>query len=644
MNRVGVSPVFRWIRDGWRSPTAWVSGLTLLGFALRLYRLGDPVLRWDEGWSLAHASLPWADLLRIAAEDRHPPLYMALLKIWLLVGLPKGGITGWGIRLLSVIWGVFAIPTAYQAAREWASFWQRENAVRLGILAAAYSACWPLLVYYGQVARMYSLSAFAVLLMAWCLLRSLRASSWRWELALLLSTVISLYTLYHTIWIVAGLWAYGLLTAPRRWKRLFVIGTGAVLLYLPWVLYASRTLSARLAGGSTSAAALSEMLSLLKACWDGLAFAYGTRPGVPWLLAGLLTLGVAVGPWRRAEMKSLLLPALTVGISVFGVAYSVRTLWFAVRHLVPASALFGLAIAWALDRLARRAKVLLPVILFALAFFYWPSASRFIYEKMLEVTDPFDPTEDYRYLTQHAEPQDLAFFNVLARAGWYEALRIANDAPWFYVQRWEPIIEPMERLTARIETSARTHHRLWFVFHMGDYGPNAPLVEWLDATFYPAGGEWQGNTLYRAYAAPQGSWNERPVEQDFGDIRLVRAEWTSPIPQGGAAALALTWQTAQTPAQNLAVFVHAVDSAGRLVAQHDGIPASGRAPTTTWAPGQIVRDRHGLFLPPGAPETLSLYAGLYDPQTGQRLRTADGRDMILIGEVHIVGQNELPAP
>jgi len=628
----------------WRSPLLWVGALVLFGFALRLYRLGGPVLRWDEGWSLAHASLPWSDLLRVAAEDRHPPLYMLLLKLWLLAGLPKGGITGWGIRLFSAFWGVLAIPTSYVAAREWAAAWGGKYPARLGILAAGYAAIWPLLVYYGQVARMYSLSAFAVLLTAWCLLRGLRTPSWHWDVALLISTLGSLYTLYHTAWAIAGVWAYGLLAQPRRWKRFFLLGLGVLALYLPWLFYAYGTLTARLEGSSGGTGALWQMVPLLKACWSGLAFAYGTRPGVEWLLGGLLLLGVAARPWRHTEIKGLLLPILAVGWSMLGVAYSVRTLWFAVRHLVPASALFGLVVAWALDRLAQRAKLLLPIALILLAFFYWPSSAQFVYEKTLEVTDPFDPTEDYRYLAQHAGPQDFVFFNVLARAGWYEALRSPHDAPWFYAQRWEPIIEPMDRLIARLTSYGRAHHRLWFVFHMGDYGPNAPLVGWLNDTLYPAGGEWQGNTLYRAYATPQGQWRKTPIGQTLGGIRLESAEWTDGIPPEGAVTLSLMWQATQPISQNLAVFVHAVDESGHLVAQHDGIPSSGRAPTPTWASGQTIRDRHGLFLPEGAPKTLFLYVGLYDPQTGQRLTAPDGQDKILIGEVHMNSPDELPAP
>lgn len=47
--------------------------LTVLTFATRLYRLSEPVLRWDEGWSLAHASLPWPELWAIGRQEREKP-------------------------------------------------------------------------------------------------------------------------------------------------------------------------------------------------------------------------------------------------------------------------------------------------------------------------------------------------------------------------------------------------------------------------------------------------------------------------------------------------------------------------------------------------------------------------------------------
>ena len=155
---------------------------TLLALVVWLYRLAGPVLDWDEGRSLAHRSLPWTGLWQVATEEWHPPAYVALLRLWLIAG--RGA---WSTRYLSVLPGVLAVPLAHQVARAWSS------RGRVGVLAAAFAACWPLLVYHGRVTRMYALSALAVLAAAWFTLRSPHTDSWRDGFGLVGSSVVGLY-------------------------------------------------------------------------------------------------------------------------------------------------------------------------------------------------------------------------------------------------------------------------------------------------------------------------------------------------------------------------------------------------------------------------------------------------------------------
>jgi hypothetical protein len=326
------------------------------------------------------------------------------------------------------------------------------------------------------------------------------------------------------------------------------------------------------------------------------------------------------------------LPTLVLGLSALGTAYSARAYWFAARHLVPACTFLGLALAWSLDRLVARWRPLLPAALLALVVAYWPAGAHFVYEKTLEVVDPFDPGADHRYLAQHAGPGDLVYFNVLARAGWYESLRGPGDPAWRYAMRWDPVIEPLERITARITRDAEDHPRLWFALYKGDHGPNAPLVEWLQAHLYPAGGEWQGDMLYLAYVIPEDEWAGGARSDCFeGGICLTDARWTPSPRAGGAGALTLTWCAERPVPGSYKVFVHATDGTGRVLAQHDGIPAAGTRPTNSWPAGVEVLDRHGLLLPvPGLTPAslLHIRVGLYDPDTGRRLPLVDGSDAI----------------
>jgi len=192
------------------SSVAPVAVACLLAFALRLYRLDEPALRWDEGWTIAHGHLPWRELFRIAALDRHPPLFFALFKTWRSLA----GQARYTVRFLAVLGGVLTVPLAYVAAQAWV------RSRRLALLAAFYVATAPLLVYYGQVNRMYAWTPVGTLLAAWTLLEATatRRLRTRWTIASGLATAFALYLLYYTVLPLIALYAFVLIARRRRWR------------------------------------------------------------------------------------------------------------------------------------------------------------------------------------------------------------------------------------------------------------------------------------------------------------------------------------------------------------------------------------------------------------------------------------------
>jgi hypothetical protein len=91
------------------------------------------------------------------------------------------------------------------------------------------------------------------------------------------------------------------------------------------------------------------------------------------------------------------------------------------------------------------------------------------------------------------------------------------------------------------------------------------------------------------------------------------------VDAGQPLELTLYWQARSEPLTSYKVFVHLTDG-NQTVAQTDGIPASWALPTTCWIVGEKIADPHQLVLPATlAPGTYTLYIGLYDPQTGERL-------------------------
>jgi len=105
--------------------------------------------------------------------------------------------------------------------------------------------------------------------------------------------------------------------------------------------------------------------------------------------------------------------------------------------------------------------------------------------------------------------------------------------------------------------------------------------------------------------------------------------------------LTLFWQARQWIAQDYTVFVHLVDSQGKLWAQHDGPPQDGALPTSAWNPGELLRDEHLLTVDTQAPPgDYRLAIGLYDPATLQRLPVFDAQgqaagDAVLLGPLTV---------
>jgi hypothetical protein len=83
--------------------------------------------------------------------------------------------------------------------------------------------------------------------------------------------------------------------------------------------------------------------------------------------------------------------------------------------------------------------------------------------------------------------------------------------------------------------------------------------------------------------------------------------------------LTLTWKAQRAPTQDYVVFVHWVDDAGAMLAQHDGPPANGNYPTSWWLPDDVIPDSLHLPLPDALPSVIRLRVGMYLPATSARL-------------------------
>ena len=97
--------------------------------------------------------------------------------------------------------------------------------------------------------------------------------------------------------------------------------------------------------------------------------------------------------------------------------------------------------------------------------------------------------------------------------------------------------------------------------------------------------------------------------------------------------LTIQWQALEeTSPVDYWVFIHLLAEDGRLIAQHDGSPASGSRPTTGWNPGQVIVDQHLMtFQDTAYTGPTHIAVGLYDPsEPGNRIPTETGNDHVVL--------------
>ncbi len=99
---------------------------------------------------------------------------------------------------------------------------------------------------------------------------------------------------------------------------------------------------------------------------------------------------------------------------------------------------------------------------------------------------------------------------------------------------------------------------------------------------------------------------------------------------GDTLHLTLYWQAEGPTYLDYTVFVHLVGPDGRPHGQVDRFPAGGDAPTTSWAPGQVIVDE--IVLPVAADAPAGAYhiaVGMYDAASGGRLPLTDDSGQFL---------------
>lgn len=204
-----------------------------------------------------------------------------------------------------------------------------------------------------------------------------------------------------------------------------------------------------------------------------------------------------------------------------------------------------------------------------------------------------------------------------------------EGAPVYPLPKGQPDPAILEPELAQI---AQRHSRLYAIFWGEEQRDPQRVVErWLDANAYKASEEWVGDVRFVVYAVPgeTGEGMQTAVAASFGDAIVLEGytRGASILQAGDIVPVTLFWRTAEPLPLRYKVFLHLVDEAGRVVAQRDSEPGGGLQPTTTWLPGTVVVDKHGVLLPGTLPPgEYELLVGLYDAADAEARLPLSGSD------------------
>lgn len=169
-----------------------VSVLTITAFLIRLLNIDkDSGLWFDEMSTYIFSSekFPFGVLKALLNHDAHMPLYYLCLNLWMKLF----GNSDVLLRLFSVIFGALAIPALYYLGKTYKS-------KKLGYFVAALGCLSPVLIYYSQEVRFYSVVVFLSIVSLILFLKLVDKSEKRYLILFHLTNLILLYT-YSMGWI-----------------------------------------------------------------------------------------------------------------------------------------------------------------------------------------------------------------------------------------------------------------------------------------------------------------------------------------------------------------------------------------------------------------------------------------------------------
>ncbi|HZQ05748.1 MAG TPA: glycosyltransferase family 39 protein, partial [Anaerolineae bacterium] len=162
-----------------------------LAFFLRVYRLADKNIWWDEGWTIWLSQHDFAWIALRTASDEHPPLHYWLMHLWQdIFGSTGFSANAFSARFFSLVFGVLLVALVYRIGKE-------IGGARVGLLAALFLSLARFPVWWSQDIKNYTLSTFFAWAGVWFVWKWLFSkSNNRYLIGYVLGTTLALYSHY----------------------------------------------------------------------------------------------------------------------------------------------------------------------------------------------------------------------------------------------------------------------------------------------------------------------------------------------------------------------------------------------------------------------------------------------------------------
>lgn len=601
--------------------TAIVAG----AFALRFMVFSTEELGLDGCLAVGLASIPVHDMLAFNLRDVHPPLFYLALRAWL-------GMVGTNFvaaKWLTIAAGVLTIPVLYQIAR-------RTMGPLPGLLAALLLMASPAHIFLSPTVRDFAAGMLLSLLSTLVLLSLVDAHDCRRQRSFLLSLCLALTTGSALLtWYFHGLHlflqaAYLIVLRPRRSPLAGIALLGGTLVAAPWLAYALTPLLGKALGVTSVSGEAPRLLDVETFGRETATSVVGSSP-VPWaaLLAWwglLLLLGAGYGAFR-ARYRPWATYSFAGTALGLGLVYLVAGLWvhgvFFIRYLLiplPFAILAQAMLTAGSSAVWRKVAVTSLIVLLIPAALWYAGMS---------TAPPIPYNQDPVSLL--LEPQigagDAVIFTDIARLGFYR-LRNPNAVPSYSVHfagaaYLEDDVEARSR--ELLPALLANHKRIWLVNSATYKGKLGTILK-----------EALGRTLAERIVLRNDSTDTEVVQYRapagvrqafaFGDaikfegyeIRGGNGEFAP----GEAITIDLVWRAAAPVTRDFVVSLQILDGGGHLVAQSDGPPANGRAPTSTWQAAEQIVDTRSITIP-DKPGAYTLGVAMYELPSVQRLAVAN---------------------